>query len=1374
MKKLILTFFSINLFVILFAQNVPVTFHFKPEYTQFQILRLVGTFNGWNNADPAMVMSDPGNTGEYSITINLAPNVDHNYKFVMDADWGFAYSDPDNPRINLSDNNNSILTVKDPMITYLLPRDINSNNNEFVDATQDGLPIRAIFAFTQANPIDPSKITVKIDGTNLVNPSQYYDAVKRELLYQPSPALSKGEHTVTVSITSAVGTDEKSTTFKRDPSFIVYKVPTDFYFDQYNSSVNFTQAVNDAALVGVFNNWNDAMNPMLDSDGDGLWETTVSMEPGMQEYKFKLNKIFWTNDPDEPAVGATADQNSVITVKADSIPHIKLLQPAECTVYTQNPSNITFKALLRPGSKSLGVDESTIMTKLDGTVVQHSLDNSSLTLTVNTSLNGEGKHTIFVSFTNKEGLSESKTYSYGIYTQSKGKYVVDAVNDEPYSYPSGVADGSADILAVKITEVPTHDSLRFVIQLRKITDRTRVGIIISDTNPDLINDPLNLDIKTIDWNGHGIFASIGTPGNQYENANAENRIMLNSNPVTYSNIYLNVNDDAFSKNEFNFTIGLSFLDSTLGSWPKERQFSIFSFIASEDKSGNGYEVGSAEGASSYVEDPDIYDAAFIRSGFWQQRMMANYIPAGQTLGPRLVALDGKGRGLLPITAVEISDSLAKFGPDVTFLTPAVEYWYPNVTVHGTLSDSTITSILFNFNNAESTIPVKNGHFEVPLTLIEGNNIVFVTAEDSRGYKTVTKDLVLVYKPDNKPSVDFSSNITGRQVVLTANANSPAGYSFTYFWAADPQNPAPVPATSYTKSVTLNIPQVDGEYYFNVVVTDSKNNKVIGRALILANSDSVYIPDINYHSKWIDNAIFYEIYPRSFSQQGGFNGIAARIPDMKDLGINAVWLMPVFEGPTTHGYEITNYYALEQDYGTETDFKNMLAAFKANGIKVILDYVVNHTSLQHPFMKNVFSYHEYSPWADFYIWDGEPGNSNYQYYFDWTSLPNLNHQNPDVRKYFIDVAKYWISNYSISGYRCDVAWGVEERSNLYWPEWRKELKVLKPDAFLEAEATSIDSTFFQGRFDSANDWELRNKLIGVLNGSNTLQDLRQEATRKYSLYARPFRFIENHDETRAAAMFDTKRSELLHTIIFTLNGVPLIYSGGEVGELTNRDMINWSDPNNIRPYFKKLVHLRSSYVHNPQIDLINNSDNNNVFSYSSISGDSVLLTIANFKNEGENINFDLSGLPVLDGASDYYLTDLINGTVYTVIPSQRSSFPISLNEYQARVFYYGLDSVFVGVNDFEENKIPSSYKLFQNYPNPFNPVSKIKFQIKETNRVTLKIFDMLGKEVQTLIDEVKTPGVYETEFNGSNLSSGIYFYQLSAGKFLETKKLVLLK
>ena len=466
-------------------------------------------------------------------------------------------------------------------------------------------------------------------------------------------------------------------------------------------------------------------------------------------------------------------------------------------------------------------------------------------------------------------------------------------------------------------EVSTHDSLTFNINIKDITDRTRIGLLITNPVNESMNDPLLLDIRTESWENEGIFIPIGSPGNTHENIVKENIFWLGIDSFGES---LKVNSNAITSDRFEFTISLAYLDSLLGSWTRDRNIYLFSYLAADDMSGNGFEVTSAEGGSDNEEDPDIYDAAFFRSGFWQDRVFSNYIPSGQRMGPRLVSLNGFKRGKQAFSASDISDSLATYGPAINFLTPSVTFWYPDVTVKGTLSDSEISTVTFSFNGVETTENVIDSEFSVPVTLEEGENIIFVKAKDNKGYESTSKNLVLTFEKNHAPQVTISGSVTGRSVTLTAIGTSPDDVTFTYYWTDDDDiNPANIMGAATTQTITIDVPLAEGEYYLNARARDSKGKLAYARQLLFARGDSVYLAEINDHASWIDNAVFYEIYPRSYSSTGDFQGIQNKIPDMLDLGINAVWFMPIYTGPTTHGYEITDYFGFEEDFGTESGF-----------------------------------------------------------------------------------------------------------------------------------------------------------------------------------------------------------------------------------------------------------------------------------------------------------------------------------------------------------------------------------------------------------------------------------------------------------------------
>ncbi|MCB0748662.1 MAG: T9SS type A sorting domain-containing protein, partial [Ignavibacteriae bacterium] len=138
----------------------------------------------------------------------------------------------------------------------------------------------------------------------------------------------------------------------------------------------------------------------------------------------------------------------------------------------------------------------------------------------------------------------------------------------------------------------------------------------------------------------------------------------------------------------------------------------------------------------------------------------------------------------------------------------------------------------------------------------------------------------------------------------------------------------------------------------------------------------------------------------------------------------------------------------------------------------------------------------------------------------------------------------------------------------------------------------------------------------------------------------------------------------------------------------------------------------------------------------------------------------------------FLTNLIDGSVIDIQPVSGPVF-IELNGYEAKVFYLGEEPVGVNIDEVE-GVIIEEYRLNQNYPNPFNPVTKISYQIPTPGLVTLRIYDVLGREVRTLVNKELNSGKYEIEFDASSLSSGIYFYSLRAESFASTKKIVLMK
>jgi hypothetical protein len=198
--------------------------------------------------------------------------------------------------------------------------------------------------------------------------------------------------------------------------------------------------------------------------------------------------------------------------------------------------------------------------------------------------------------------------------------------------------------------------------------------------------------------------------------------------------------------------------------------------------------------------------------------------------------------------------------------------------------------------------------------------------------------------------------------------------------------------------------------------------------------------------WLRKSVVYEIFPRNFSKEGTFNAITARLDELKDLGADVLWLMPIHpigekmkKGSIGSPYAVRDYFAINPDYGNAEDFKRLVAGAHARGMKVIMDIVAGHTAwdnvliTQHP---------------EFYKKDSSgkiiPPNP------DWLDVAGLNFEIPELRRYLVEMLKHWMKESSVDGFRCDVAMAVPVD---FWESARAELEKINPDVVLFADANA---------------------------------------------------------------------------------------------------------------------------------------------------------------------------------------------------------------------------------------------------------------------------------------------------------------------------------
>ncbi|HLK18791.1 MAG TPA: alpha-amylase family glycosyl hydrolase, partial [Bryobacteraceae bacterium] len=295
--------------------------------------------------------------------------------------------------------------------------------------------------------------------------------------------------------------------------------------------------------------------------------------------------------------------------------------------------------------------------------------------------------------------------------------------------------------------------------------------------------------------------------------------------------------------------------------------------------------------------------------------------------------------------------------------------------------------------------------------------------------------------------------------------------------------------------------------------------------------------------WLRDGVIYEVNTRNFSASGNFRGVMDQLPRLKELGVNILWFMPIqppgkerSKGTLGSPYAVRDFYAINPDFGTADDFKQLVGAAHRSGFKMLIDIVADHTSWDSVMMKTpAFYKHD----ATGRIISPVP---------DWSDVAGLDYSNPDLRAYMTNMLIYWIREFDLDGFRCDVA-GMSPTD--FWEHARAELDKVKPDIIMLAEWHSPDLLF--NAFDIDYSWPLHKTLTDVFEyGSAPASDLRKEWDEERRIYpqgALHLRFSDNHDEKRAIARFGERGALAASALMFTLDGVPLLYNGMEVGDTT---------------------------------------------------------------------------------------------------------------------------------------------------------------------------------------------------------------------------------
>ena len=388
----------------------------------------------------------------------------------------------------------------------------------------------------------------------------------------------------------------------------------------------------------------------------------------------------------------------------------------------------------------------------------------------------------------------------------------------------------------------------------------------------------------------------------------------------------------------------------------------------------------------------------------------------------------------------------------------------------------------------------------------------------------------------------------------------------------------------------------------------------------------------HHPDWTYDSVVYEVNIRQFSPEGTFAGVEAQLPRLKDLGVDVLWLMPMYEigseerkGSLGSYYAISDYCKVNPEFGTMEDFDHLLSAAHEAGFKVVLDWVANQTAPDHVWMTQ-------RP-EDYYERDSL-GNAIYEY--DWNDTRSLNYENEAVWASQDSCMRFWLDK-GVDGFRCDAAGEMPAK---FWYSILPKMNADYPQAYLLAEAERTNLANPDSCFDATYAWELHHILNRVSAGEESPEAIKAYLVRDAENYPETaFRlsFTSNHDEnswhgTEFERMGDAACA--CAVLCFTLpKSQPLIYTGQEVGldrrlEFFEKDPItDWSD-NAYTEFFKKLVGLKHQ---NHALDAGERggsyteiAEPDGVFAFAREKGDNKVIVAVNFNDADAPLTLLLDG------------------------------------------------------------------------------------------------------------------------------------------------------
>lgn len=587
---------------------------------------------------------------------------------------------------------------------------------------------------------------------------------------------------------------------------------------------------------------------------------------------------------------------------------------------------------------------------------------------------------------------------------------------------------------------------------------------------------------------------------------------------------------------------------------------------------------------------------------------------------------------------------------------------------------------------------------------------------------------------------------------------------------------------------------------------------------------------NAQNYWWNQRTAYEIFVRSFYDsnrdgKGDFNGLTQKLDYLNDgnpntntdLGIGLVWLMPINASPSDHGYDVTDYKKVNPTYGTMNDFKAMLDSAHNRGIKVIMDFVINHTSSQHPwfvksaandpFYRNFYRWQtpaptQTGPWGQ-QVW--YPKNGSNYYALFWSEMPDLNYNYAPVKDSIFSAAKFWLKDVGVDGFRLDAVMYLFENGNTlkndpatisFLKELNDSCEVWKKNSLLIGEVWDSPQSIalYTGKLDMCFDFNLAASNISTVTSVDPSLGQQFLNNAQITLDTNQYgNFLTNHDQNRLfdALGYNINKNKLAASLYLTQPGVPFIYYGEEVAMKGSkpdqyiRTPMQWStsahsgfttgtpwisvnsnfstynvnvmksDSNSLWNHYRKLIHIRNS---EPVLQLGSvkniNSSSTSVHSYQRTYANEDIIVLNNISAEYlSNVQFSFAKTDGLAGTFAAY--DLWTDSAFVINSSSKIyTAQVNLKPYQTRIIKF---LPYTGIAIEDEHSLLV-------YPNPVNDQLFINYIT--ANGFEVRIYNSVGELI--LKKSMSEDIMHQLSFN---FPKGLYTFQFITEKGIVTRKII---